>query len=88
MSSLKDLKEREVTAALNLAILVTVIELDVLNLGRFKALLSWPLKSLSPSLVTEPIANEISVTGIDQDWNLLQNAWDNAVKWLHPVALE
>ncbi len=88
MSSSKDLEERKVPTALNFTIFVTVSELDILNLGRVEVLLSWPLKSLSPSLVTEPIADEISVTSIDQDWNLLQNAWDNTVEWFHPVALE
>merc|ERR1711977_26654 len=80
VTSTEDLKEGEVAAVLDLAVLVTTVKLDVL--------LSWPLKCLGPGLVTEPVADEISITSVDQDWDLLKNAWYETVEWLHPVTLE
>jgi hypothetical protein len=88
MPSTKDLKEGKVPAVLNLAILVTIIELDVLDTGLVEVFLSRPLESFCPCLVPEPIADEVGITSIDQDWNLLKDAWYKAVEWLHPIALE
>jgi hypothetical protein len=84
----EDLEEGEVPAVLDLAILVAIIEFDVLDASLVKGLLSWPLKSLGPGLVSEPIADEVSITSIDQNRDLFENAWHKAVEWLHPVALE
>jgi hypothetical protein len=39
-------------------------------------------------LVSEPIADEVGITGIDQNWDLLKDSWHEAVEWLHPIALE
>lgn len=39
-------------------------------------------------MVAEPVADEISVTSVDQNWNLLEDAGDKTVEWLHPVSLE
>jgi len=50
------LHECKVTASLDLAKLLAIIELQVLHRGLIEALLTWPFKSLSPSLVTEPVA--------------------------------
>lgn len=88
MSSSKDLEESEVAARLNLSVLVSRLSLDILNGGLVEVLLSWPLKSFSPSLVSEPVADKVSITGVDQYWDLLQDAWDNTVEWLHPITLE
>lgn len=88
MASTEDLEEGEVTAVLDLAILVAVIKLNILDAGLVEVLLSWPLKSLSPGLVTEPVADEIGVTSIDQDRDLLKDAWYKTVEWLHPITLE
>lgn len=84
----EDLEESKVATGLNLAILVAVVEFDVVDAGLVEGLLSWPLKSLSPGLVSEPVADEISITGVDQDWDLLENAWNNTVERLHPITLE
>jgi hypothetical protein len=84
----KDLEEGEVSAVLNLSILVAVIKLDVLDAGLVEVLLTRPLESLSPGLVSEPVADEVSITSIDQDWDLLENAWHKAVERLHPVTLK
>jgi hypothetical protein len=84
----EDLKECEVSAVLDLAILITIIKLDVLDAGLVEILLTWPFKSFSPGLVPEPVADEICVPSIDQNRDLLENAWYKAVEWLHPVSLE
>ncbi len=88
MTGTEDLKECEVSAVLDLAILITIIKLDVLDAGLVEILLTWPFKSFSPGLVPEPVADEVCVTRIDQDWDLLENAWYKAMEWLHPVSLE
>jgi len=84
----KDLEEGEVSAVLDLAIFVTVIKLDVLDAGFVEVFLTWPFKSFSPGLVSEPVTDEVGITSIDQDWDLLENAWHKTMEWLHPVALE
>jgi hypothetical protein len=84
----EDLKECEVSAVLDLAIFVTIIKFDIVDAGLVEILLTWPFKSFSPGLVPEPVADEVCVTSINQDWDLLENAWYKAVKWLHPVSLE
>ena len=82
----EDLHEGEVTTSISeLAILVAVIKLQVLDGGSLESLLPWPLKSQRPSLVTEPVADEISITSVDKNWNLLENAWNKTVEWLHPL---
>jgi len=88
MTSTKDLKEGEVPTVLDLAILVTIIELDVLDASLIEALLTRPLKSLGPGLVSKPIADKVGITSIDQNRDFLEDAWHEAVEWLHPVALE
>jgi hypothetical protein len=67
----KDLEKGEVSAVLNLSILITVIKLDVLDAGLVEVLLTRPLESLSPGLVSKPVADEVGITSIDQDWDLL-----------------
>lgn len=47
-----------------------------------------PLKSLGPSLVAKPVANEVGVTGVDEHGDLLQNLRNEAVDGLHPVTME
>jgi hypothetical protein len=83
-----DSHKGEVTAALDLARLLTAIKLQRLTLSLVEVFLTWPFEGLGPGLVTEPVADEVSITGVDQDWDLLENAWDNTVEWLHPVTLE
>jgi hypothetical protein len=43
MSSAKDLKESEVPTVLNFSILITIIELDILDAGLIKSFLARPL---------------------------------------------
>lgn len=50
--------------------------------------LSGPLKGFSPGLVAEPVADEIGITGVDQDRDLLQESRNETVVGLHPVTVE
>jgi hypothetical protein len=47
-----------------------------------------PLKLIDPSLVTEPIADVVSIAGIDEDRNLSENLRHKGVVRLHPVTSE
>jgi hypothetical protein len=78
----------QVSAVLDLSELVTVIELQVLDTGLVEVLLAWPLKSVSPSLVSEPVADKVGVTSVNENWDLLKDSWYETVEWLHPVTLE
>ena len=81
MTSTKDLHEGEVTTTISeLSILVAVIELQVLDSSGLECLLSWPLKSQGPSLVTKPVADEVSIAGIDENWDLLEDSWNKTVE--------
>ena len=73
---------------LDLSELVTIIKLQVLDRSLVKVLLPWPLESVSPGLVSEPVADEVGVTSVDENWNLLEDSWYKTVEWLHPVTLE
>jgi hypothetical protein len=73
---------------LDLSELVAVVELQVLDISLIEVLLTRPLKSVGPGLVAEPVADEISVTSVNKDWDLLEDSWHEAVEWLHPVTLE
>ena len=89
VASLVDLHEGEVSGGLDLAVLlISLGNRKVLELGLVEALLAGPLESLAPSLVAEPVADEVGITGIDQDRDLLEDTGDETVERLHPVTLE
>ena len=89
MASLVDLHEGEVSRGLDLAILlVSLGKREVLKLSLVEALLAGPLKSLGPGLVAKPVADEVGITGIDENRDLLEDAGDETVEGLHPVTLE
>jgi len=88
MSSTKDACESEVTTALESTSLVTIVQLEILGLSIVEALLSRPFEGIGPCLVSKPVADEVGVTSIDQDWDFLENAGDQSVERLHPVTLE
>ena len=89
VASLVDLHEGEVSGGLDLSVLlVSLGEREVLELGLVEALLAGPLKSLGPSLVAEPVADEVGITGIDEDGDFLEDTGDETVEGLHPVTLE
>lgn len=56
MSSTVNLHKCEVATSLDLSELITIVELQVLDLSFVKVFLTWPLESFSPGLVTEPVA--------------------------------
>lgn len=87
MSRPKHPHECEVPARLECASLL-LAKLEILGLGGIEAALALPLQRLSPGPVAEPVADIIRIAGVDQDWDLLEDAGDEAVEWLHPVALE
>jgi hypothetical protein len=84
----KDLEEGEISAIFDLSILVPVIKLDVLDAGLVEVLLTWPLESFGPGLVSEPVADEVGIACINQNWDLLEDPWYKTVEWSHPVTLE
>lgn len=92
MASTVETHESEVARGLDLADLLALVhvvhDLKVLHRGSGILLLTRPLQSLGPGLVAQPVADEIGVTGVDQDRDLFQNAGDHAVVWLHPVSVE
>jgi hypothetical protein len=87
VSSSEDPHECEVTARLDSPGLL-LAHLKILRLSRLVLLASVPLELISPGTVTEPVADEVGVTSVDKHWDLLEDAWDQAVEGLHPVTLE
>lgn len=75
MASTVDLHEGEVTGRLDLAVFLTV-GLEGRELGALESLMAGPLELVGPSLVAKPVADEIGVTSIDEDGDLLQNTGD------------
>lgn len=73
---------------LDLSELVTVVKLQVLDTSLVEILLSWPLESVSPGLVSEPVTDKVGITSVDENWNLLEDSWYETVEWLHPITLE
>jgi len=81
--------EAEVAAGLESTnLLVGVAQDEIGHLFLVVSLLAGPLESLSPGLVAEPIANIVGITSVDENRDLLKDAWDQSVEWLHPVTLE
>lgn len=84
--------EGEVTVGLDLAnplaSVLLVLNDEVAELKRGVLLLARPLKSLGPGLVTEPVADEVSVTSVDEDGDLLEETGHQTVVGLHPVTVE
>lgn len=88
----KDAHESEVAAGLDLADLLALVlvvhDLKVFQLGFSKLLVAGPFKGLGPGLVAEPVADEVGITGVDENWDLLEHAGDETMVWLHPVTME
>jgi hypothetical protein len=81
--------EGQVAGALDGADLAAVRkELEVLERRLLVVLVARPLELVGPSQVAEPVADEVGITGVDQDGDLLENARNKAVEGLHPVTLE
>lgn len=87
MASAVDLHEGEVARGLDPSVLLT-IGLEGGEFGALEVLLAGPLELVGPSLVSEPVANEVGITSVDEHGNLLQNAGDEEVERLHPITVE
>lgn len=88
MTGSKDLHKGEVATRLDLTPLLAILKLQITELDLVEGLLTGPLESLGPGVVSEPVADEVGITSVDKDWDLFQDTGDEAVEWLHPVALE
>lgn len=71
-----------------LALVFILLDDQVLQWKRRVLLLSRPLESLGPGLVTKPVADEVRIAGVNQDGNLLKEARNQAVVGLHPITVE
>jgi len=81
--------EGKVAGALDGANLAVVAEeLEVIERRLLVVLVAGPLKRVGPGKVAEPVADEVGVTSVDQDGDLLEDTGDKAVEGLHPVTLE
>ena len=81
--------EGEVAARLDLTNLLAItVNLEVFHLSLLVLLLAGPLKSLSPGLVAEPVADVVGITGVDKNRDFLENTGNNTVERLHPVTTE
>lgn len=84
--------EGEVAVRLDLAnLLANVLVLlndKVLQLLVGKLILAGPLKGLGPGLVAEPVADKVSIAGVNEHGDLLNQTGNQAVVGLHPVTVE
>lgn len=87
VASLVDTDEGQVATGLDLAVLL-VANLQRTHLGLVVLLLSRPDKLLGPGLVTEPVADVVGVTGVDEHGNLLEDIRNEQVEGLRPVSVE
>lgn len=51
-----------------------------------ESLLALPLESVGPGLVSEPVADKVGITSIDQDWDLLEDLGNELLEWKHPIS--
>jgi hypothetical protein len=84
VASTVDLHEGEVAAGLDLAVLLAGV-LKRLEVSMAEILLARPLKLIGPGLVSEPVADEVSITSVDKNGDLVENIGDELVVGLHPV---
>ena len=86
MTSSKDAGKGEAFGRLDGAV-STAIKGEVLGLGGAVGILARPVKGVSPSTVAEPVADIVSVTGIDKNRHLLEDTRDVALDGLNIVAV-
>lgn len=87
MASTVDLHKGKVAAGLDLTVLLAGV-LKGLEVGVAEVLLARPLKLIGPGLVSEPVADEVSIASVDKNGDLVQNVGDELVVRLHPVTSE
>lgn len=50
---------------------------------------AWPVERQSPSFVSDPVANEVHITSVDQHASAVgQQIWDLGLEVLHPIVTE
>lgn len=87
VASLVDLHKGEVLSAADVAV-VAAIDGELGGLGLCVLGLALPLELLDPGAVAKPVADEVGVTGVDENGDLLEQGRDEVVHGLHPVTLE
>jgi len=75
MSSGKDFHVRKVATGLNMARLLA-IRFKIFHFSRVESLLSRPFKCFSPCVISEEIADIVSVASIDEDGDLGEQSWN------------
>ena len=91
MAGTVDLHEGEVAAGLDLAVLIrllVIVDVKALDISTGKVLVTGPLELVSPSLVSEPVADEISIASVNKDGDLVEDLGNKLVVGLHPVTGE
>src|ERR1700742_3924196 len=84
-----DSHECEVSMRLDFANLSSIaVQAEVLHLGRGEFVVVRIFKRLSPCLVAEPVANEVCITSVDKNRDLLNDSRNQSMEGLHPVTLE
>jgi len=87
VSGLVESQEGEVSRRLDLTNLLVTKHVWS-KLLTVESALALPLKFISPGLVSKPVADEVGITSINQDGNLLEDIRHELVEWKHPVAIE
>merc|ERR1712151_555937 len=90
MASLVNLHEAEVIGCAQTSSSIICSRQSVRLIFSFvEVLLVWPLHSQGPMLVSEPIANVVHISGIDQDANsTAQHVRKHCLKVMHPITLK
>ena len=86
MPGLVDTEKGKTLCVLDGAVLLAGASLHV-SAGRVaEGVVAGPLESIGPSLVAEPVADEVDVTGVDQHGNLSQDIGHHLLDGQEPVA--
>lgn len=85
MASLVNAEESETLGVLDLSVLLSVSAVDTDDGSVVEGGLAGPVESVGPCLVSEPVANPIGITSVDQNGDLSQNTGNLPVDGLHPV---
>lgn len=92
MTTAVETHEGEVAVALDLANLLALVlvvdDFDIFQRKGSVLFLAGPFEGVSPGLVSEPVADEVGVTSVDEDRDLFKDARDKTVVGLHPVTME
>lgn len=85
VASLVNAQEGETLSILDLSVLLAISAVDTGDGSVVEGGLAGPVESVGPSLVSEPVADPVGITSVDQNGDLSQNTRDLLVDGLHPV---